>query len=197
MGDLRSSALKMYAETSEKKMTRVRVGFALLCGLAVCCSVMYITSDGGDEYMHEMIKGKDAGTSVASTDVLKSGTIITETPDGRMRLMDYFNNVEKEISSEVANRKANIASVRAELARDMAFNAKARSKLHKEMQKQIAKNAAIAKKNLLTAMRKTQEKFAKASALANKRQALTNKRNAETAKIMQANRREAAKNLRL
>merc|ERR1711881_490957 len=121
------------SETSEKKMTRVRIGFALLCGLAVCCSVMYITADAGDEYMHEIVKGKDAGTSVASTDTLKAGTIYTETPDGRMRLMDYFNNVEKEISSEVANRKSDISSVRAQMARDFAFNAAARRKLKSAM----------------------------------------------------------------
>merc|ERR1711934_1319600 len=128
MGDLRLIAsIKMYAETSEKKMTRARIGFALLCGLAVCCSVMYITADAGDEYMHEIVKGKDAGTSVDSTDTLKAGTIYTETPDGRMRLMDYFNNVEKEISDEVANRKTDIAAVRAQMAKDFAFNAAART----------------------------------------------------------------------
>merc|ERR1711871_792715 len=96
---------RMYAETSQKKMSNGRIAFALLCGLAVCCSVMYITADAGDEYMHEVVKGVDAGTSVGSTDVLKAGQIYTETPDGRMCLMDYFNNVEKEISDEVANRK--------------------------------------------------------------------------------------------
>merc|ERR1711981_479865 len=153
MGDLRSSALKMYAETSEKKMTRVRIGFALLCGLAVCCSVMYITADAGDEYMHEVIKGKDAGTSVASTDVLKAGVIYTETPDGRMRLMDYFNRVEKSISDEVATRKADIAAVRAEIARDFMFNAKARLALKKAMLHQMAVNAKIAKDNLAKAVK--------------------------------------------
>merc|ERR1711981_168778 len=188
---------RMYAETSEKKMTRVRIGFALLCGLAVCCSVMYITSDGGDEYMHEMIKGKDAGTSVASTDVLKAGTIITETPDGRMRLMDYFNRVEKSISNEVANRKADIASVRAEMARDFQFNAKARYKLRKEMLHQMAVNAKTAKDNLNAAMRQTQEKFAKSAALANRRFEATKKRDIATIKLAQHDRREAAKNLRL
>jgi len=126
----------MYAETSEKKMSHARVAFALLCGLAVCCSVMYITTDGGDEYMHEVVTGKqglagsvsvDAGTSVGSTDVLKAGQVYTETPDGRMRLMDYFNNVEAEIADEVANRKTDIAAVRAQMARDFAFNAAARA----------------------------------------------------------------------
>merc|ERR1711970_488996 len=124
---------RMYAEASEKKMSRARIAFALLCGLAVCCSVMYITADAGDEYMHEVVKGVDAGTSVGSTDVLKAGQIYTETPDGRMRLMDYFNNVEKEIADEVANRKSAIASVRAQMARDFAFNAAARAKLKKAM----------------------------------------------------------------
>merc|ERR1711881_716994 len=183
--------------TSEKKMTRVRIGFALLCGLAVCCSVMYITSDAGDEYMHEVIKGKDAGTSVASTDVLKAGSIYTETPDGRMRLMDYFNRVEKSIASEVATRKADIASVRAEMQRDFRFNARARYKLHKAMLKQMARNAKIAKDNLNRAMRRTQEKFAKQASLANRRQAATNARNRKTLAIAAADRRENAKNLRL
>merc|ERR1711959_83830 len=182
---------------SEKMTTRARVGFALLCGLAVCCSVMYITSDGGDEYMHEIIKGKDAGTSVASTDVLKAGTIITETPDGRMRLMDYFNRVEKSISNEVANRKADIASVRAEMARDFQFNAKARYKLRKEMLHQMAVNAKTAKDNLNAAMRRTQEKFAKSADLANRRFKATQARDKKTLQIAMNDRREAAKNLRL
>merc|ERR1711912_41228 len=139
MGDPRTPHphTRMYAEASEKKM---RMGFALLCGLAVCCSVMYITADAGEEYMHEVVKGVDAGSSVGSTDVLKAGQIYSETPDGRMRLMDYFNNVEKEISDEVANRKADIASVRAQMARDFAFNAAARAKLKRQMLHKMAVN---------------------------------------------------------
>merc|ERR1712070_17708 len=152
---------RMYAETSQKKMSHARVAFALLCGLAVCCSVMYITADAGDEYMHEMIKSNskmvDAGTSVGSTDVLKAGQIYTETPDGRMRLMDYFNNVEKEIADEVSNRKREISSVRAQMARDFEFNQKARDALNKEMLHKMAVNAKIAKGELDEEMRKTQE----------------------------------------
>merc|ERR1719451_240031 len=157
------------SETSEKKMTRVRIGFALLCGLAVCCSVMYITADAGEEYIHEVITGKDAGSSVGSTDVLKAGQIYTETPDGRMRLMDYFNNVEKEISDEVANRKADIASVRAQMARDFAFNAAARAKLKRQMLHKMAVNAKKCRDHLNRAMYRTQRKFARTAALANRR----------------------------
>jgi len=178
-------------------MSRARVAFALLCGLAVCCSVMYMTADGADEHMAETIKGKDAGSSVGSTDVLKAGQIYTETPDGRMRLMDYFNNVEKEISSEVANRKADIASVRAQMARDFAFNAAARRKLKSAMLTQMAKNAKKCKDDLDAAMRRTQEKFQKQAALANKRWKATRKRDRQTLKMVAANRREAAKHLRL
>merc|ERR1712054_630343 len=161
---------RMYAETSEKKMSHARVAFALLCGLAVCCSVMYITADAGDEYIHEKITSLHfdgsktavaAGTSVGSTDVLKAGQICTETPDGRMRLMDYFNNVEKEISDEVANRKSDIASVRAQMARDFAFNAAARAKLKRNMLHKMAQYAKKARDDLNHAMRRTQERFAK------------------------------------
>merc|ERR1712036_212171 len=167
--------LRMYAETSEKKM---RMGFVLLCGLAVCCSVMYITADAGEEYIHEVIKGHDAGSSVGSTDVLKAGQIYTETPDGRMRLMDYFNNVEKEISDEVANRKADIASVRAQMARDFAFNAAARAKLKRQMLHKMAVNAKKAR-------------------LANRRYRATLRRDRRTIKMADHDRREEAKNLRL
>merc|ERR1712096_347913 len=185
------------SETSEKKMTRVRIGFALLCGLAVCCSVMYITADAGDEYMHEIVKGKDAGTSVASTDTLRAGTIYTETPDGRMRLMDYFNNVEEEISDEVANRKADIASVRAQMARDFAFNAAARAKLKRQMLHKMAVNAKKCRDDLNDAMRKTQERFAKQARLANRRYRATLRRDRRTIKIANHNRREEAHNLRM
>merc|ERR1712054_59683 len=186
--------LRMYAETSEKKM---RMGFVLLCGLAVCCSVMYITADAGEEYVHEIIKGKDAGSSVGSADVLKAGQIYSETPDGRMRLMDYFNNVEKEIADEVANRKADIASVRAQMARDFAFNAAARSKLKRDMLHKMAVNAAIARRNLDRFMRRTQMKFAHYANLYNRRHKKNLRRDKRTLKYAAHDKREAAKQLKL
>jgi len=191
----------MYAETSEKK-SHARVAFALLCGLAVCCSVMYITADGSDEYMHEIVKSTsakdvDAGTSVGSTDVLKAGQIYTETPDGRMRLMDYFNNVEKEISNEVANRKADIASVRAQMARDFAFNAAARAKLKRNMLHKMAVNAKIARDHLNHAMRRCQERFAKQAQLANRRHHADLRRAKRTERFIAHDKQEAARNLEL
>merc|ERR1712054_142788 len=194
---LRTHIERMYAETSEKKMSQARVAFALLCGLAVCCSVMYITADAGDMYVHEVIDGKQAGTSVGSTDVLKAGQIYTETPDGRMRLMDYFNNVEKEIGDEVANRKAAIASVRAQMDRDFAFNAAARAKLKRQMLHKMAVNAKKCRDDLNDAMRKTQERFAKQARLANRRYRATLRRDRRTIKMAAHDRREAAHNLRM
>merc|ERR1712036_119017 len=188
---------RMYAETSQKKMSNARIAFALLCGLAVCCSVMYITADAGEEYIHENIKGHDAGSSVGSTDVLKAGQIYSETPDGRMRLMDYFNNVEKEISDEVANRKADIASVRAQMARDFAFNAAARAKLKRQMLHKMAVNAKKCRDDLNDAMRKTQERFAKQARLANRRYRATLRRDRRTVKMAAHDRREEAHNLRM
>merc|ERR1711998_227731 len=202
MGRRVSSCERMYAETSEKKMSHARIAFALMCGLAVCCSVMYITADGED-YIHEIVQGDgdaaayDAGTSVGTTDVLKAGQIYTETPDGRMRLMDYFNNVETEIADEVANRKKDIANVRAQMARDFAFNAAARAKLKKEMLTKMAENAKIAKDHLDLAMRKTQEHFAKQANLANRRYKASLKRDKETLATVKADKREAQKSLKL
>merc|ERR1711975_203590 len=197
MGALLCVYIKMYAETSEKKMSQARVAFALLCGLAVCCSVMYITADGEQMYVHEMIDGKQAGTSVGSTDVLKAGEIYTETPQGRMRLIDYFNNVEKEIGDEVANRKAAIAAVRAQMARDFAFNAAARARLKRQMLYRMAVNAKICRDDLNKAMMRTQERFAKQAYLANRRQKATTKRDKQTLDMINADRKEEAHNLRL
>merc|ERR1711966_210978 len=188
---------RMYAEASEKKMSRSRIAFGLLCGLAVACSVMYITADAGEEYIHEVIKGHNAGSPVGSTDVLKAGQIYSETPDGRMRLMDYFNNVEKKISDEVANRKAAIASVRAQMARDFAFNAASRAKLKRQMMHKMAQNAKKCRDDLNSAMRKTQERFAKQARLANRRYRATMRRDRRTVKMANHDRREQAHNLRM
>merc|ERR1711988_2046923 len=206
MGDfLHRSDRKMYAETSEKKVSHARIAFALLCGLAVCCSVMYITADG-DEYVHEIVSGHgdeatgaefDAGTSVGSTDVLKAGQIYTETPEGRMRLMDYFNNVEKKIADEISNRKQDIAAVRAQMARDFAFNAAARASLKKAMLNKMAQNAKTARDNLDREMRKTQEHFAKNAALNNRRYKASLKRDKQTKKLVEQDKKRAAKQLKL
>jgi len=163
---------------------------------------MYITADAGDEYMHEIINvpsaaAYDAGTSVGSTDVLKAGQIYTETPDGRMRLMDYFNNVETEIADEVANRKSDIASVRAQMARDFAFNAGARAKLKRDMLHKMAINAKIARDDLMAAMRKTHERFAKQAHLANRRYKATLRRDKKTKKLVEHDKKEGARNLKL
>merc|ERR1719181_2760228 len=159
-------------------MAKRNLAVVLLCALAVACAVMYVTSDA-DESIKEIIHGVKAGVSVESVDTLKAGQIYTETPDGRMRLMDYFNNVEKEIADEVSNRKSDIASVRAQMARDFAFNAAARSKLKREMLHKMAIYAKKCRDDLNDAMRKTQERFAKTAALANRRHKRNLKRHAK------------------
>jgi len=195
----------MHAETSTGKFNS-RVAYGLLVGLAVCCSVMYLTTDAGDEYIHEVVKGDgddvtgaeyDAGTSVGAVDVLKAGQIYTNTPNGNMRLMDYFVAVEKEITSEVSKRKQDIDAVRAEMARDLAFNTAARASLKKDMLKKMAENAKLARDNLDREMRKTQEHFAKSKALAERRQRAMDKRDASSEKLIKQNKKRAAKQLKL
>merc|ERR1711904_597777 len=88
---------------------------------------MYITADGESETAlaskaAKSVYGIGGPTSVDSTDVQKAGTVFTNTPDGRMRLTDYLNNVEKEIAAEEAARKRDVAAVRAQMDRNFAFN---------------------------------------------------------------------------
>merc|ERR1712159_644306 len=114
-----------------------------------------------------------------------------------MRLMDYFNNVEKEISDEVANRKADIASVRAQMARDFAFNAAARARLKRDMLHKMAINAKIARRNLDRFLRRTQMKFAHYANLYNRREKKNLRRDKRTLKYAAHDKREAAKQLKL
>merc|ERR1711998_342103 len=183
-----------------EKMTRARVAFALLCGLAVCCSVMYITADGESETAlaskaAKSVYGIGGPSSVDSTDVQKAGTVFTNTPDGRMRLTWYLINVEKEIAAEEAARKRDVAAVRAQMARNFAFNMAARKKLKKFLLAKMAANAKKAKKDLDIAMRRTQAQFAAVAALANKRNAANIARSKKIRKVVAANKVEAARNL--
>merc|ERR1719181_969748 len=179
-----------------EKMTRARVAFALLCGLAVCCSVMYITADGESE--HTLVG--DAAMkqkSVSSIDFQKVKKIYTNTPDGRMRMTDYLNNVEKEIAAEMAARKRDVAAVRAQMARNFAFNKAARKKLNKFLLAKMAANAKKAKKDLDAAMRRTQAQFAAAATLANQRNAANIARSKKIRATVAKNKAEAAKNLHI
>merc|ERR1719454_2530388 len=111
--------------------------------------------------------------------------------------MDYFNNVEKEISDEVANRKSDIASVRAQMARDFAFNAAARAKLKRNMLHKMAQYAKKARDDLNHAMARTQERFAKQAALANRRYKMNLRRDKRTLKLVARDKRQAEKHLHL
>merc|ERR1719160_1244333 len=168
-------------------MTRARVAFALFCGLAVCCALMYVTADASDEAVLAEAPGSHVHniggpSSVASTDVQKAGWIFTNTPDGRMRLVDYLDNVEKKIEAETTARKADVRAVRAQMDRNMAFNQAARSKLKKALLARMARNERKTKYDLHRAMRFVQARFAHAAAVQNAR----NKANIAASKRIRA-----------
>merc|ERR1711871_229763 len=216
------------AET--QKSSQARVAFALLCGLAICCSVMYITADGDEAVKYSNIETVDVDTTdeedhlsdvgavaglrvgvntagatatgkeikVESWDVKKVGKIITDdTPhEGRMVLLDYLNKVEKEIATETAARKDDIEKLRIQMAKNRAYNAKARSAMKKELLARMAVNAKKAKDDLDEQMRITAKNFAAAKALENKRWR-KNKRFKKTRAIMKRNKRQAAHELKM
>merc|ERR1719424_1620033 len=191
----------------ETKSSRARVAFALLCGLAICCSVMYVTADGESvlsDAPHSTGSGQDvhAPKSIESVDVKKTGLLYTKTPDtqktgpeGRERLLTFLDKVEANIAKEVESRKADIAAIRAQMAKNMAYNAEARATMKSVLLAKMAVNAKKAKDDLAEAMRQTQEKFAKAASLENKRNRQTIRRSKKTREIMRKNKAEGAKEL--
>merc|ERR1712164_172952 len=197
MGDVEGAP--SFEMAMEKTSSRVAMG--LLCGLAICCAVMYITADGADVAQETILApaksvyGIGGPTSVDSEDVEKVGTVFTNTPDGRMRLTDYLANVEKEIAAEEAARKRDVAAVQAQMARNFAFNKAARAKLQKAMLAKMAANAKKAKDDLHRAMKFVQAKFAAAAALQNKRNKANIRRSRKLRRKIRRNKRIAAKNL--
>merc|ERR1711871_1872912 len=185
-----------------------RVAFALLCGLAVCCSVMYITSDGTEVVLASEEKvgsGQDIydPKSVESVDVEKTGLLYTKTPDtikkspeGRERLLTFLEKIEANIAKEVQSHKEDIESIRARMAKNMQFNIEARKKMKSMLLAKMAVNAKIAKDDLAAAMRKTQKEFAEAAALENQRWRKNNKRFKKTRAIMKRNKKQAARDLK-
>merc|ERR1712096_448307 len=198
--------LNVYLLRMDAKGSRARVAFALLSALAICCSVMYITADGDAETETVLVEhnryigsGYDIRhpRSIESTDVKKAGLIVTNTPDGRMRLLKYLNKVEKQIAKETAGRRADIAAIRAHMARNFAFNQAARATMKKQLLAKMAINAKHAKDSLDRNMRRVQRQFAAHAELANKRNKKTIARSAKTREIMRKNKRTAARNLKL
>jgi len=191
----------------ETKSSRARVAFALLCGLAICCSVMYVTADGESvlsDAPHSTGSGQDVHSpdSIESVDVKKTGLLYTKTPDtlkngpeGRQRLLTFLDKIEANIAKEVESRKADIAAIRAQMAKNMAYNVEARKKMKSMLLAKMAVNAKKAKDDLAEAMRQTQEKFAKAASLENKRNRQTIRRSKKTREIMRKNKAEGAKEL--
>merc|ERR1711998_756487 len=134
-----------------------------------------------------------------SWDVKKVSKIITDdTPaEGRTVLLDYLMKVEKEIATEVAGRKADIAALRVQMAKNRAYNAKARASMKKELLARMAVNAKKAKDDLDEQMRLTAKHFAAAAALENKRWKKNNKRFKKTREIMKKNKASYAHELKM
>merc|ERR1712178_376011 len=198
MGD--SSRHPQEGDMAEGK-TSTRVAMALMCGLAICCAVMYMTADGADVVLAsergpaESVYGIGGPTSVESEDVEKAGAVFTNTPDGRMKLSAYLSNVEAEIAAEAAARERDVAAVQAQMARNMAFNQQARKKLKKALLIKMAANAKKAKDDLATAMKFVQKKFAIAAELQNKRNNANVARSKKLRKTIMKNKIAAKKTL--
>jgi hypothetical protein len=153
---------------------------------------MYITADGTESILSDDEK-------VESWDVKKVGTIITsDVPTGgRWVLKKYFEKVEREIAAEVAARRTDIANIRTKMAKNRAYNEKARATMRKELLHRMAVNAKQAKDDLDAAMHKVAKQFAEVRATENQRNRETRARSRKTREIMKKNKKENAHNLHM
>merc|ERR1711981_882248 len=117
---------------------------------------MYITADGDAETETVLVEhNKFIGSgydirrprSIESVDVKKAGMIVTNTPDGRMRLLKYLNKVEKQIAKESAGRRADIAAIRAHMQRKFAASAELANKRNAKTIARSNKTREIMRKN--------------------------------------------------
>merc|ERR1711959_774199 len=93
-----------------------------------------------------------------------------------------MGRVEKSIASEGAARKRDVAAVRAQMARNYAFNKAARAKLEKALLARMKANAHKAHADLVVSMRHVQAQFARSAALANRRNNANIRRSKEFAR---------------
>merc|ERR1711959_807430 len=108
--------------------------------------------------------------------------------------MTFLNKVEKQIRTEVAGRKADIAAVRAKMAKNMAYNQAARSKMKKSLLAKMAVNANAAKA-LAHAVLNHQRQLAALDQATNAKIKRTNKHIAANAAQIKENAKKARKDL--
>merc|ERR1712054_498856 len=140
---------------------RRHLATALLCGLAIACTIMYFTADGDmNEDIVEEIRAtkedpmkmsnkelEDWGKrqiKVESFDAKKAQDIITYLPDKdvdgkqiRGHLLKYFKHIEEQIAVEVAARKKDIRLIKIKMTKNMEINKRARLKMRSMLGKRM------------------------------------------------------------
>merc|ERR1719502_1252894 len=162
------------------KPSQARVAVAIVCGMALCCAVMYVTATGKE-------------IKVESVDVKKVNDIYTnDVPGGgRTKLLDYFKKVEAKIAAETASREQDVASIRNQMQKNREYNSKARAAMRKTLMHKMAVNAKIAADALHKQMRITAGKFKAMRELENRRHKMDIARFRKTRALMRKNKREA------
>merc|ERR1712054_424522 len=142
-----------------QKSTQMRVAFALMCGLAICCAAMYITADGND-VADETVKYTDIMPYIQQSKMAKAdnskyghGTVVGPNPT-----MKDFNKVESYdtkkagviITQTTAKGREVLAHyfkrLEAKIAAEVAARKYDINQLKTKMAKNMALNAAARKK---------------------------------------------------
>jgi len=178
------------------KLSQRKLAATLLCGLAMCFAVLYVTYDGDMTAEETVLASAKMPPSVYSVDVLKAGTVFTATPAGEMRLLDYFKTIEQKMNAEKARRLGDVNKINAMIARNAVINAQQRKRMKMILNKKINMNARRAQHALSNAMRRTQAQFQSAAKLANRRHRMMTGRFRAIRRTINANKRAAASQLK-
>jgi hypothetical protein len=142
-----------------QKSTQMRVAFALMCGLAICCAAMYITADGND-VADETVKYTDIMPYIQQSKMAKAdnskyghGTVVGPNPT-----MKDFNKVESYdtkkagvIITQTTSKGREVLAhyfkrLEAKIAAEVAARKYDINQLKTKMAKNMALNAAARKK---------------------------------------------------
>merc|ERR1711871_1303572 len=198
------ASIAMMAEG--QKSTQYRGAFALACGLAICCAVMYVTADGAESVLVESYGADLAHKYVDIKHVDKHSAMAGTSELGAVKGLRSANVAQATATgTELKVESVDVKKVGVIYTDDTPDGKTKLMDYFKKVEKQIATevagrkaaNAKKAKADLDKQMRITARNFAKAAALENKRQRATMRRAKKTREIMRKNKKENAHNLHM
>merc|ERR1712054_474268 len=189
MGTLSRRSAAMTDHTAKSEGQNKRIAFALVCGLALCCAVMYVTADGQDE----TVLAENLETHY--TDILhvdQHSKMATNTDLKAVKGLRSANVAKATATGhEISVESVDVKKVGTILTDDTPDGRYLLLDYFKKVEKEIATETAAREKDisaLRIQMALTAKHFAKVAEFENKRNKETIARSKKTREIMKKNK---------